>query len=111
MALFEFKLPDLGEGVHEGQVVSVMIKEGQRVEAYETIFEIETDKAAVPITSPKTGVIAKLNIQPGQLVKVGQVMIVIDEAGPPYPCCPYPPSIPAAQCGCPLRRAPGRPLR
>ncbi|MFQ5806370.1 MAG: dihydrolipoamide acetyltransferase family protein [Phycisphaerae bacterium] len=79
--MFEFKLPDLGEGVHEGQIVSVLVKEGDTVAEYQPLLEIETDKAAVEIPSPKAGVIARLYVEPGQVVKVGDVMVVIDESG------------------------------
>lgn len=77
--MFEFKLPDLGEGVHEGQVVSLRVKEGDSIKEYEPMMEVETDKAAVEIPSPKTGVISKLMVKPGQVVKVGQVMVVFGD--------------------------------
>lgn len=79
--MFEFKLPDLGEGVHEGQIVSVLVKEGDTVAEYQPILEIETDKAVAEIPSPKAGVIAKLHVEPGQVVQVGDVLFVIDESG------------------------------
>lgn len=79
--MFEFKLPDLGEGVHEGQVVNVLVKEGDEIGEYQPMLEVETDKAAVEIPSPKSGVVAKVHVQPGQMVKVGQVLISIEEGG------------------------------
>lgn len=79
--MFEFKLPDLGEGVHEGQIVSVLVKEGDPIEEYAPMLEVETDKAAVEIPSPKSGTISKVLCEAGQLVKVGEVLIVIDESG------------------------------
>ncbi|TWT41822.1 Dihydrolipoyllysine-residue acetyltransferase component of pyruvate dehydrogenase complex [Phycisphaerae bacterium RAS1] len=79
--MFEFKLPDLGEGIHEGQVVSVKVKEGEKIAEYQPMMEVETDKAAVEIPSPKAGVVSKVFVQPGQVVKVGQVMLAIDESG------------------------------
>lgn len=77
--MFEFKLPDLGEGVHEGQIVSVLVKEGEPIKEYAPMLEVETDKAAVEIPSPRTGVVSKINVKAGQVVKVGQIMLVIDE--------------------------------
>ena len=77
--MFEFKLPDLGEGVHEGQIVNVLVQEGDVVAEYQPLLEVETDKAAVEIPSPKAGRIAKLLVEPGQVIKVGDVMVVIDE--------------------------------
>ncbi len=79
--MFEFKLPDLGEGVHEGQIINVLVQEGDTVREYQPMLEIETDKAAVEIPAPKAGVIAKVHVQPGQTVKVGEVLVSIDEAG------------------------------
>ncbi len=79
--MFEFKLPDLGEGVHEGQIVSVLVNEGDTVKEYQPILEVETDKAAVEIPSPKSGRIAKLHVKAGQQVKVGEVLVAIDESG------------------------------
>ncbi len=78
--MFEFKLPDLGEGVHEGQIVSVLVKEGDTISEYQPMLEVETDKAAVEIPAPKSGTVARLLVQPGQQVKVGQVLVVIDDS-------------------------------
>lgn len=79
--MFEFKLPDLGEGVHEGQIVSVLVKEGDTISEYQPMLEVETDKAAVEIPAPRSGVVARLMVQPGQQVKVGEVLVVIDDSG------------------------------
>jgi len=84
-AMYEFKLPDLGEGIHEGQIVSVLVKEGERIAEDQPMLEVETDKAAVEIPSPKAGVIAKVLVEPGQTVHVGQVLVVIDEAAEGVP--------------------------
>lgn len=78
--MFEFKLPDLGEGVHEGQIISVLVKEGDTISEYQPMLEVETDKAAVEIPAPRSGVVARLLVQAGQQVKVGQVLIVIDDS-------------------------------
>lgn len=76
--MFEFKLPDLGEGVHEGQVINVLVKEGEAIKEYQPMLEVETDKAAVEIPSPKGGTVSKVFVKPGQTVKVGEVMLAID---------------------------------
>jgi pyruvate dehydrogenase E2 component (dihydrolipoamide acetyltransferase) len=80
-----FKLPDLGEGVHEGEVLAVRVSVGQKVEEGDIILEVETDKAAVEIPSPFSGVVAEIRIQAGDIVNVGDVLIVFDgeEAGQP----------------------------
>jgi len=79
--MFEFKLPDLGEGVHEGEVVNVLVKEGDTIAEYQPMLEVETDKAAVEIPAPKAGVITKIHVAPGETVKVGQTLITIDDSG------------------------------
>ena len=53
----EFKLPDLGEGVHEGQIVKLLVREGDAIAEDQPLMEVETDKAAVEIPSPFTGTI------------------------------------------------------
>lgn len=79
--MFEFKLPDLGEGVHEGQVVNVLVKEGDTLAEYQPMLEVETDKAAVEIPAPKAGTVARVHVEAGQVVKVGEVLITIDDSG------------------------------
>ena len=71
-----FKLPDLGEGVHEGEVLAVHVSVGQEVKEGDIILEVETDKAAVEIPSPFSGTISEIRVQPGDTVKVGDVMMV-----------------------------------
>ncbi len=123
--MFDFKLPDLGEGVHEGQIVNVLVKEGEPINEFQPMLEVETDKAAVEIPSPKGGKVAKVHVQAGQMVKVGQIMITIDDAGggsaapaaptakpaaasaPAKPAAPPPaPARPAAPSPAPARPAP-----
>ena len=70
-----FKLPDLGEGIHEGEVITVLVSVGDQVEEGDSILEVETDKAAVEIPSPYTGRVLEIKVQPGQVVKVGDVLI------------------------------------
>ena len=76
-----FKLPDLGEGIHEGEILSVRVKVGQDVKEGDIILEVETDKAAVEIPSPYTGTVLEILVKPGDTVKVGQVMLTFSEAG------------------------------
>lgn len=70
-----FKLPDLGEGVHEGEVLAVHVSVGQEVKENDIILEVETDKAAVEIPSPFTGTVAEVLVKAGDTVTVGDVMI------------------------------------
>ena len=77
--MIEFKFPDVGEGIQEGEVVKWLVKEGDNVKLDDVIVKIETDKAVVDIPSPGSGKISKINFKEGQVVKVGQVLIVIDD--------------------------------
>src|SRR3989454_12366463 len=84
----EFKLPDIGEGVHEGEVAKWVVKEGDAVKEHDPIVEVMTDKVTVQIPSPVTGKILQLRAKEGEVVKVGSTLIVFGEAGeaiPPRP--------------------------
>ena len=70
-----FKLPDLGEGVHEGEVLAVHVSVGQEIKEGDIILEVETDKAAVEIPSPYSGTVVEIRVKPGETVKVGDVMM------------------------------------
>lgn len=78
--IHEFKLPDVGEGIHEAEVLAIKVKEGDTVKEYQPIFDVETDKAVVEITSPVTGVVKQLLVKVGEVAKVGNVMITFDTA-------------------------------
>ncbi|MBI4581592.1 MAG: 2-oxo acid dehydrogenase subunit E2 [Planctomycetes bacterium] len=89
----EFKLPDLGEGVEYGDVVQVLVAEGDLIKPEQTILEIETDKAVVEVPCPFGGRIAKLHVKPGEKVKVGQTLVTIETNGAvlaPAPQAPAP---------------------
>ena len=77
MAIFEFKLPDIGEGVTEGEIVTWHVKEGDRVAEDQVMVEVMTDKATVTIGAPRAGKIDKLAASVGSIVKVGDVLVVI----------------------------------
>ena len=81
----EFKLPDLGEGVHEGQVVKLHVRAGETIREDAPLMEVETDKAAVEIPSPVTGTVTRCHVEENELVHVGDVMFTFDaaEAGRP----------------------------
>lgn len=70
-----FILPDLGEGVHEAEIISWKVKAGDRVEEHQTLAEMETDKALVEVPSPWPGVIEKLHGKEGEIVAVGSVLV------------------------------------
>jgi pyruvate/2-oxoglutarate dehydrogenase complex dihydrolipoamide acyltransferase (E2) component len=75
----QFTLPDLGEGVHEGQVMRLLIKAGDVVEEDQILMEVETDKAAVEIPSPYAGRITAVHCKEQEIVFVGNVMVTYDE--------------------------------
>jgi pyruvate dehydrogenase E2 component (dihydrolipoamide acetyltransferase) len=78
---FDFVLPDLGEGITEGELRKWLVKVGDMVEEHQNVLEIETDKAVVEVPSPKKGKVAKLNKQEGDIVKVGEVLMTIAAEG------------------------------
>ena len=75
----EFKMPDLGEGIHEGEILKVFISEGDHVNEGDPLLEVETDKAAVEIPSPFTGIVEKILVKTGDMVKVGEVLITFSK--------------------------------
>lgn len=92
----EFKLPDLGEGIHEGEVLAVLVKTGDPVKEGDPILEVETDKAAVEIPSPYTATVEEIRVKAGDVVNVGEVMMVFSgadtQAAPPGERTPAAPS-------------------
>ena len=76
---FEFHLPDIGEGVVEGEIVKWKVAVGDTVALDQPIVEIMTDKATVEIPSPRAGKIAQINYTEGQICPVGKVLLVIDD--------------------------------
>jgi pyruvate dehydrogenase E2 component (dihydrolipoamide acetyltransferase) len=70
-----FKLPDLGEGIHEGEVLAVLVSVGDEIKEGDPILEVETDKAAVEIPSPFTGTVKEILVKPGDVVKVGDILM------------------------------------
>lgn len=79
--VFEFKLPDIGEGVHEGEIVKWLVSEGDTVEEDQPIVEVMTDKATVELTAPRAGTIAAIKAEEGDVIEVGTVFVTIDEDG------------------------------
>ena len=77
---FEFRLPDIGEGVVEGEVVRWLVTVGEVVREDQPMVEVMTDKATVEIPSPKAGRVLSLDAPEGKMCKVGQVMVRIDTA-------------------------------
>jgi len=77
----QFKFPDVGEGITEGEIVRWLIKEGDEVREDQTLAEIETDKAVVEMPSPYKGTVLKIHFKEKDIIKVGQVLVTIGEKG------------------------------
>ena len=77
----QFKFPDVGEGITEGEIVRWLVKEGDEVKEDQTLAEIETDKAVVEMPSPYAGTILKIHAGEKDIIKVGQVLVTIGEKG------------------------------
>jgi pyruvate/2-oxoglutarate dehydrogenase complex dihydrolipoamide acyltransferase (E2) component len=78
---YEFKLPDLGEGLTEGEIARWLVQEGQEVAEDDPLVEIQTDKTTVEIPSPAAGKVARIMVAEGDVVPVGTVLVVIGEDG------------------------------
>jgi pyruvate dehydrogenase E2 component (dihydrolipoamide acetyltransferase) len=77
--MFEFKLPDLGEGVHEGEILAWHVELGAAIQEDQPLVDVETDKAAITIPSPRSGTIVSRKGEIGDTVFVGDVVVVIDD--------------------------------
>ena len=77
----EFKLPDLGENIASGDVVTVFVSEGDVVKPGQALLEVETDKAVIEVPCPPGGRIAQVLVKKGDTVKVGQTLVLLDAAG------------------------------
>jgi len=78
---YEVKLPDIGEGVAEGEIVRWLVKAGEAVKEDQPLVEVMTDKASVEIPSPRTGSIAAIHVEEGAMVPVGTALVTIEVAG------------------------------
>jgi pyruvate dehydrogenase E2 component (dihydrolipoamide acetyltransferase) len=94
---YEFKLPDLGEGLTEGEIARWLVAEGQEIAEDEPLVEIQTDKTTVEIPSPAAGRVARILAAEGAIVPVGSVIVVIGEDGAPAERPSAPPPTPTPQ--------------
>lgn len=91
MALFSFRLPDIGEGIAEAEIVGWHVKVGDRVEEDQPIADMMTDKATVEMESPVAGVVVRLAGEPGQQIAIGSMLVEIEVEGEdeaPVPIAP-----------------------
>ncbi len=82
---YEFRLPDIGEGVAEGEVVKWFVQEGATVQEDAPLVSVLTDKANVEIPSPKSGTVVKIHAKEGEKVKVGGLLVTIETGAPSAP--------------------------
>lgn len=78
---YEFKLPDIGEGIHEGEILKWFIKEGDEVKEDDVLCEVQNDKAVVEIPSPVEGKVLEIKVQEGEVAVVGDTLITFDAEG------------------------------
>ncbi len=78
---YEFKLPDLGEGLTEAEIARWLVAEGQAIDEDQPLVEVQTDKTTVEIPSPRAGTVLKILVEEGAVAPVGAVLVVIGEEG------------------------------
>ena len=78
---FEFKLPDLGEGIREAQLLAWKVRPGQQIAAFEPLCQVESAKAAVELTAPVAGRVVDTRFSEGETARVGDVLVTIDTGG------------------------------
>jgi pyruvate dehydrogenase E2 component (dihydrolipoamide acetyltransferase) len=107
---FQFRLPDIGEGVAEGEVVRWFVKPGDTIKADDPLVSVLTDKANVEIPSPATGRVAELHAEVGEKVKVGGLLVTIETEGtsPSTPTIPSPSRAPAPAVDSSATNVPGK---
>ncbi|MGC2473963.1 MAG: biotin/lipoyl-containing protein, partial [Candidatus Sulfotelmatobacter sp.] len=76
--LIEFKLPELGENISQGDLVRLMVEPGAKVDAGQSVMELETDKAVVEVPSSVSGTVQEIRVKEGEKIKVGQVIFTVD---------------------------------
>ncbi|MBA9025032.1 dihydrolipoamide acetyltransferase family protein [Peribacillus huizhouensis] len=78
---FQFRLPDIGEGIHEGEIVKWFVKPGDKVQEDDVLCEVQNDKAVVEIPSPVTGTVEEVHVEEGTVAIVGDILISFDAPG------------------------------
>src|SRR5690554_3348295 len=84
--MYDFKFADIGEGIHEGTILQWLVKEGDEVKEGDTLVIVETDKVNAELPAPVSGKITQLGKKEGELINVGETVVVIDDgSGAPAP--------------------------
>jgi pyruvate dehydrogenase E2 component (dihydrolipoamide acetyltransferase) len=103
--VIEFKLPELGENIEQGDLVRLMVQPGASVSTGQSVMELETDKAVVEVPSSVTGTVQEIRVKEGDKIKVGQVIFTVDGAEG-KPSAEPPPAQTAASAPAPVRQKP-----
>ena len=77
----DFKLPDLGENIESGEVINVLVSEGDDLSEDQPVIELETDKAVIEVPSTLSGTVSKVLVAEGDRANVGQVILTVEEVG------------------------------
>src|SRR5438034_5501204 len=86
--VIEFKLPELGENIEQGDLVRLMVAPGATVSTGQSVMELETDKAVVEVPSSVSGTVQEIRVKEGDKIKVGQVIFTVDGAEVKAPAQP-----------------------
>lgn len=105
MATFEYRFPELGEGLHEGEIVKWRVQPGTEVKEDDILMEVQNDKAVVEVPSPVTGKVLEVKVPEGTVCTVGQVVLVMDAAGELPPQAAHGHEEPAAAAPAPAASA------
>ena len=113
---FQFKMPDIGEGIAEGEIVKIDIKVGDTIQEDDILFEVQNDKSVEEIPSPVSGTILEVKVQEGTVARVGDIIVVIDDgSGPAEAAAPAaaPAAVeaPVAPAAAPTPAAPAAPAQ
>jgi len=112
---FQFKMPDIGEGIAEGEIVKIDIKVGDTIQEDDILFEVQNDKSVEEIPSPVSGKVLEVRVQEGTVARVGDIIVVIDDGSGPAEAAPAAspapaaaPAAPAQPTGVPAASNPGK---
>lgn len=113
---FQFKMPDIGEGIAEGEIVKIDIKVGDTIQEDDILFEVQNDKSVEEIPSPVSGKVLEVRVQEGTVARVGDIIVVIDDgSGPAEAAAPEaaPAAVeaPVAPAAAPTPAAPAAPAQ
>ncbi len=81
----EFRLPELGENIDSGDLIRILVAEGDRIEKDQPVLELETDKATIEVPSPVSGTVKQIHVQAGTKIKVGQLIFTVEDSGVAQP--------------------------